>query len=144
LIRQAADLFDTRPVFDRAQQFAEGDFSLAAHQIIDAHFLVSLRREAGIVPAHYDLHSRPQGTDQLDDASRGATLKCHDGEPDNLRIELADKPGYSLANLALNQDQIGDGHAVLRINISRQRRERAIGHTDSNRWHVLERIGHGK
>jgi hypothetical protein len=35
-------------------------------------------------------------------------------------MELADKSGDSLANLALNQDQISHGHAVVRINVARQ------------------------
>ena len=61
-----------------------------------------------------------QRADQFNNASSGTALKRHDGESDQFRIELADKSGHSLANLALSQDQIRHLHAVLRINVSRQ------------------------
>src|SRR5208282_1102901 len=116
-VREATDPVDTRSLLDCSQQFAERDFPLAAHQIINVHFLVSFGSKAGVVPSHHDLHSRPESADQFDKASGGTPLKRHDGESDNLRIELADKAGDGLANLALNQDQISHRHAVVLINV---------------------------
>ena len=42
----------------------------------------------------------------------------------------------------LDEDQIGDRDAVMRIDVARQRRQRAVRHADRHRRHVLERIGH--
>jgi hypothetical protein len=42
--------------------------------------------------------------DQFDNAAGGTALKRHDGESDDFRIELADKPGDSFTNLTLHQD----------------------------------------
>jgi predicted transcriptional regulator len=47
-------------------------------------------------------------------------LKRHDGESDHFRIELPDESRDRLSSLALNQDQIRHGHAVVRINIARE------------------------
>ena len=69
-VGEAADAIGTRVLLDGAQQLAELDFPLAAHQIIDVHFLVSVGRKAGVVPAHHDLHARPESPDQFDNASR--------------------------------------------------------------------------
>jgi hypothetical protein len=44
--------------------------------------------------------------------------------------------------MAVNQDQISHGHAVMRIDVSRKRRERTIGHADRDRGHVFEGIRH--
>ena len=119
-IGEATDLVDTRVLLDGAQQFAERDFSLAAHQIIDTQFGVGFRGKAGVVSSHHDLHSRPERAHQVDNATGGAALKRHDGQSDNFWLEFADQPGDGLANVVMNQDQVSYGHAVLRIDISRQ------------------------
>ena len=69
-IGKAADTIDAVPLLDGAQQFAEGDFPLAAHQIIDVYFPVSFGREARVVPSHDDFHSRPKNADQFDKGER--------------------------------------------------------------------------
>jgi len=46
------------------------------------------------------------------------------------------------ANLALNQNQVSDRHAVVRIDVSRKRSECAVGHANPDRRHVLEGIRH--
>ena len=137
-------LVEPGALLDRAQQFAEGDFPLAAHQIVDAHILVSFGGKAGIVSADHDLHSRPKRTHQIDNATGGAALKRHDRESDDVRVQFADQARDSFTNLAMNQDQVSHGHAVMRIDVPRQRRERAVGHADRDRWHVFEGIRHRK
>src|SRR5208282_3193654 len=97
-IGEAAYPVDAGPLLDGAQQFAEGDFPLAAHKIVDAHFLISFGGEAGIIPSHHDLHSRAESADQIDNASGSTPLKRHDGESDNFRIEFAYKTRDRLAN----------------------------------------------
>jgi hypothetical protein len=42
----------------------------------------------------------------------------------------------------LDEDQVGDSDGVVRIDIPRQGRERAVRHADGDRRHVLERVGH--
>jgi hypothetical protein len=118
-VGEAADSVNAGSLRDGAQQFAERNFSLAAHKVIDVHFLVSFYRQAGVVSSHDDLHSRTESADQFNQASGGTPLKRHDGKADNFWIELMDESGDSLAYPALHQDQIGDGHAVLWINVSR-------------------------
>jgi len=44
----------------------------------------------------------------------------------------------------LDENQVGDGNLVVRIDIASQRAESAIGHAHSNAGHVLERIRHGQ
>ena len=89
-VGEAADPIGARVPLDCAQQFAERDLALAAHQIIDVDFLVSFGRSARVVPARHDLHARPESADQFGNASRGVALKRHDGESDHFRIELPD------------------------------------------------------
>ncbi len=91
--RQAPDLVDPGALFQRAQQLAEGNFALAAHQIIDAHVLVSLGRETGIVSADHDFHSRAKRAHQVDNAARSSALKRHDGESDDLRLKFVERVG---------------------------------------------------
>src|ERR1700686_4074230 len=50
-------------------------------------------------------------------ASGCAPLKRHNGESDNIGIKFADESGNSLANLALNQDQVSHSHAVMWIHV---------------------------
>ncbi len=59
-IRKAADPLEAGALLQCAQQFAEGDFPFAAHQIVDAHIFVSFGGKAGIVSTHHNLHARPQ------------------------------------------------------------------------------------
>jgi hypothetical protein len=38
----------------------------------------------------------------------------------------------------LDQDEIGDRHAMMGVDVAGQRRERAVRHADCHRRHVLE------
>ena len=42
----------------------------------------------------------------------------------------------------LDQDEISDGDSMVRINVSRERSERAVGHTDADSRRMLKRIRH--
>ena len=42
----------------------------------------------------------------------------------------------------VHEDEIGDGDAVMRVDIAGQRRERAVRHADGDWRHVLERVRH--
>ena len=62
--------------------------------------------------------------------------------PTTSGFKLANQPGDRFTNLAMNQNQISHGHTVMRIDVASQRRERTVGHTDRDRWHVFEGIRH--
>jgi len=127
---------------NRTQQLAEGNFAFAAHKIIHTHVGVSFRRKTGIVPADNDLYARPQLAHEIDNAPGGAPLKRHDGKSHDFRIQLADQSGHGFANLALHQDEIGDGDAMMGIDVSRKRCQRAVRHAHDGRRHVLKRVRH--
>src|SRR6202034_1077578 len=61
-IRKPRNSLDPGSLFDRAQQFTEGNLPFAAHKVVDAHVLISLGCKAGIVSTHHNLHPRPQRT----------------------------------------------------------------------------------
>jgi len=47
-----------------------------------------------------------------------------------------------LRHAALDEDQIGDRHPVVGIDVARERGQRPVGHPNGHRRHVLERVGH--
>jgi hypothetical protein len=42
------------------------------------------------------------------------------------------------------ENKIGNGDAVVSVNVACQRSQGAVGHADGDRWHVLEVIRHGE
>ena len=48
------------------------------------------------------------------------------------------------SNTSLRQDQVGDSNLVVRVDVSGKRSERSVGHTNTNRGCMLERIRHGE
>src|SRR5262249_42477775 len=59
-----------------------------------------------------------------------------------LWIDLVNESLHGSAHLSLDKNEIGDGDAVMVVNIARQRSECPIGHADRHRGHVLERVRH--
>src|ERR1700730_807837 len=143
-VGETANPIEAISPLEGTQQLPKSHLPLAAHNVIDVQFLVGFRGQAGIVAANYDLHSRFQGAYQFDNAPRRAPLECHYREANHFRIKFAHKPGDGFANSPLYQNQIGDGHAMMRVDIPRKRGKGAVGHTDGYRGHVLERIRHRK
>ena len=130
--------------FEGAGQFAEGDFALAAHDEVDGHRRDRLRCEAWVVASDDDLYARFEAADELHDALGGAALEGHDGQADEVGIDLADEAGDGLAYGALAEDEVGDGYFVVGVKVAGERGERAIGHADRDGGHVLEGVGHGE
>ena len=144
-IGQTRDLGRVSASLQRPEQLAKSDFPFAANDEIDARVThVCLRSEARIVTSDHHANARPQFTDELDDAHCRASLKCHDRQPNNVRLQFPHEPLDGLAYAALNQDQISDRRPVVRIDISRKRSECTIRHPDDDLRHVLKRIRHRK
>jgi len=79
-----------------------------------------------------------EGTNERDDPSRRRTLEGHHRQPDDIGANLRDQPLNRAANRRLDQDEIGDGDSMMRVNISGERGERAVRHADGQSWCVLE------
>jgi hypothetical protein len=104
--------------------------------------LVGRRREARIVPASHDVRlgtKRPQKPRNL---QCGRALKRHHRQADDVGLQLANQPFNRLFDAGLHQDQVGDRHAVVRIDVAGERGERAVRHPDGDGRHVFERIRH--
>ena len=129
---------------DRPQDLPERLVTLAVDHDVDRERWVGvcLGREAGVVPADHDAGFRTDRVDEVDQRMSGASLERHDAEPHHGRrrrpYELHDR----LAHAVLDQDQIGDRHPMLWIDVPGQRAQRAGRHAHRQRRHVLERIGH--
>jgi len=128
----------------RAEQLAKRDVAFAADDSVDPEGRVEplLRRQARIVPADDDSRFRSELSNKLDDAPCGDALERHDGQADDVRLVLTDETRDGLWNRRLDQDEIGDRDAVVRIDVARERRQGAVGHPDRERRRVLERVGH--
>ena len=88
--------------------------------------------------------SWPERPDEPRD--RAAPSRAETSSPRGRRRPAgAREPGRStVATDDCDQDEVGDRDAVVRIDVARQRRQRAVRHPDRHRRHVLERIGHRK
>ena len=111
------------PPLDRPEELAEGELPLAAHDELDrpARSLgVGLRRQARIVAADHDPDVWQQRPDQADQPECGGALEGHDRQPHDLWLELPQEPLDCLAHPPLDQDQIGDCDAVVRLDVARE------------------------
>jgi hypothetical protein len=128
---------------EHPQQLAERLLAFAADDEVDFRAAgVRFGREARIVAADDDPRVRPQLADQPRQLQRRLPLKRHHRQADDVGLDLADEVGDGRTDRALHQNQIGDEHAMVRIDISSQRRQRAVRHANGDRRHVLERIRH--
>ena len=64
------------------------------------------------------------------------------GEPDEIGLQLLDELRHGFDDARLDENEIANRHAVMRIDVSGKRRQRAIRHPDGNGGHVFERVGH--
>ena len=95
-----------------------------------------------VVAADHESHCGAKRANQLDETERCLPLKGHHREPDEVGLPLTDEPIDGLSDVALGENQIGDGHPVVAVDIAGQRAERAVRHADADRRHVLERVRH--
>ena len=142
-VRQAGDPAKILAPFEFPQQLAERVLPLAAHDELDvlAPF-VRVRREAGVVPADDDPRPRQAGAHELHEAQRGAALERHHREPDDVRPELLEEPFDRGPDARLHEDEVCDGHAVVRVHVAGERGERAARHPHREGGHVLEGVRH--
>src|SRR4030095_2235982 len=131
-------------VFDCPQQLAKGDFTFAAHDGINVAVGISLRSHARVVTAHDYPHVCSQRTQQIDNFFRGLPLECHDREPHEVGLDRFHQLFDGRSNTSLRQDEVGDGDLVVRVDVSGERSERTVGHTNANRGCMLEGIRHGE
>jgi hypothetical protein len=146
VIRQSLNCGEAFATFDGAQQFAESNLAFATDNVIDAAavFHVGFGREAGIVTTHDNANTGLQRVHQFDDSERSFALKGHDGEANYVGLVFAHQPLHCFTHLVLNQNEVGNSHFVMRVDVPRQGTQRSIGHPHRDRRHVLERVGHGK
>ena len=64
--------------------------------------------------------------------------------PTTLGIKLTNQSGDSLPHLTMAENEIGNRHSVVRIDVSCERGQSAVRHADGDRGHVLEIIRHGE
>ena len=145
-IPEASDGRERRSLLERPNELAEGTFAFAADDEVNANRRISpgVRRQAGVVATNDDDGRRREGTNERDDASRGAALEGHHREADDVRCKVANQALDGGTDGVLREYQVGNGHLMMRVDVARQRGERAVGHADSQRRGVLERIGHGQ
>ena len=142
--REAVDTFEASPPFQRAQEFAKCNFAFATYDEIHTRSLVRLGGKTRVIAAHNDFQAGLERSCQFDDATGRPPLKGHDRESNDCGIKLANQPGNSLPNPTIAEDQIRHGNLMVGIHIPGQRRQRAVGHADGDRGHVLEIIWHGE
>src|SRR5262249_39776214 len=100
--------------------------------------------EARVIAAGDDFCVRFERLDEVGDAACGTSLEGHDGHADDVGLVLLDQLRNGFAYFVLTEDEIGGGDVVVRVHIAGERSEGAIGHTDGDDRHVLERIRHGE
>ena len=143
-VREPGDAVESAASLERPHQLAEGQLALAAHDEVDRRRAVGvgLGGEARIVAADGDPHVGAERAQELDDAQRRLPLKGHDRQADQIGLVIADEPLEGRAHLALHEHEVGDGDAMMRIDVAGQRAEGAVRHADADRGHVLERVRH--
>src|SRR2546427_2739631 len=102
-------------ILERPQQLAERLLAFAANDEIDlGERVVRVGREARIVAAADDSRRGPDRAHEARDRHRRRALKGHHRQTDNVRLELAHEMRNGRADRRLDQDEIRDGHAVVR------------------------------
>ena len=79
---------------------------------------------------------------QFGDLHRRRPLERHHRQTDDVRLELLQQARDRRSDAALDEDQVGDRHAVVPVDVAGERGERAVGNPDRHRRHVLERVRH--
>ena len=122
LEREARHAGEIGPALEGPHELAKRQLALAAHDEVDARarIRVGVGRQARIVAADHYARGGPETPDQLDDPERGVPLEGHDREADEVRLDLAYQTLERLADPALDEDQIGDGHPMVRIDVPGQ------------------------
>jgi hypothetical protein len=93
-----------------------------------------------VVPSYSS--TRSEVMRQLDDRKGRLALERHDREAKDIGRKFVHQARYRFANPSLDQDEIGYGDTVMRIDVTRERNQRAVGHPHCARRHVLERVRH--
>ena len=142
--REAGDVFEVAVALEGPHERAKGQLALPAHDEVHPALWVGvgLGSQARIVATDDDSHSRAKRANELDDVERRPSLERHHGQPDEVGRPLADEALHGRPDLALGEDQVGDGDPVMGIQIAGERAERAVRHANPDRGHVLERVGH--
>jgi hypothetical protein len=142
--RQAGNRRQARISLHRSQQFAERQLAFAAHDRVHTAVRSGVRfgREARIVAADDHTHRGDPLPDVTDQTHRRPALKRHHRQADDVGRVLLQQPLDSGQDAIVREDQIGDGDAMMRVEIAGQRRQRPVRHPDGDWRHVLERVRH--
>ena len=132
------------PVVERSDELAERQLTLAANDGIDAEVWMCpcFRGEARVVAADDDPYAWLDRLDERDDSTRRASLKGHHRQPDELGLEIAHQLFHGASHRCLHEDQVSYGDAMMRVEVARQRRQRAVGHPNRHTGRVFEGVGH--
>ena len=82
--------------------------------------------------------------DEPREAQRRRALKRHHRKADHVGGGFVDQAPHRLGDVRLRQNEIGDDHAMVRVDVAGERRQRTVRHADGDRRHVLERIRHAQ
>ena len=82
--------------------------------------------------------------DEPREAQRRRALKGHHRQADHVGRGIVDEAPHRLGDMRLHQNEIGDDHAMVGVDVAGERRQRAVRHADGDRRHVLERIRHAQ
>ena len=131
---------------ERAQQLAERDLALAAHDEVDAAVRVlgvGLGREARVVAADDDVRAAGAA------CGRGAMTRCAvlrwkvmTESPTTSGCVFGHEPLDGLSDPVLNEDQVGGGDVVVGVDVPGEGCQCPVRHPDGDRRHVLERVRH--
>jgi len=135
-----------RPGLQGPDQFTERDVPFAPYDHVSAPggILVDLHRQARIVTADDDGRRGPQLADECRHPLRRAALERHHRQADHVGLKALDQPLDRRAHAAVHQDQIGDRHLMVRVDVAGQRSQGAVRHARRDHRRVLERIRHGE
>src|SRR5215467_10103737 len=131
---------------DRPDQVPEGDLPFAPDQEIRrlTNPRIRLGRQTRIIAAHGDPRLRAERTQYGDQPQCGGSLEGHHRQPHEVGLELSDESLHRFSDTRLDQNQIGDGYAMMRVEVTGERCERTVGHSNRQGGHVLERVRHGE
>jgi hypothetical protein len=115
-----------------------------AHDHVGPALLIVVRigRQAGVVPTDHDGGLRPQAAQQSDQTVRASALERHHRQTYDVGRQARGQVGDRLDHATLDENEVGDGDVVMRVDVAGQRGERAVRHAHGNGRHVLERVRH--
>src|SRR4051794_13440989 len=121
---------DRPAAFQASQQVAKCEVALAADEEVHTRsgFLVGLGREAWIVAASDHRDARLDRANEAYELERGPPLERHARETNARGTAAPDQALAPPPHRALNEDEIGNGDAVVPVDVAGKRGQRSVRH----------------